>query len=212
MLLGVAGTSASNWQVQCVQNYIDMTPMPNSAEEDVSSQKSLPPSLAKRIFDGLRHLVPVWLEEPFREKERGVILLERQIQRKFINEYRSQVKTVEPVLRARGRMIGEAIKQSFISRQSASGSTVQYEDCEQGTASLSFFQSPATREIMDAMDPLISPVLKPFVDGIQEPIRSSIDQIKFDIVKAFAVTAGASLVTGFVLGRLSSSVGRKNEK
>lgn len=81
-------------------------------DEDEPSRKkgtTLPPSVTTRIFNSLRSIVPEPLQGPFREKERGLLLLERKLQRSFLNDYRAQVKQVEPILRARGEEIGSSI-------------------------------------------------------------------------------------------------------
>jgi len=170
-------------------------------QPDNGTGKSLPPSLTTRIFDTVRGIIPKWLEHPFQEKERGLLLLERQIQRRFLNDYRAQVRAVEPILRERGRMIGEAIKSSFTGRQK---NTTTYEDAYKSAAVGTFFlDSPQTREILLAVDPLISPVLTPFVEGVQEPINAIIRDVENDIRKALICTAAVSLVTGVLVGRLS---------
>lgn len=167
----------------------------------------LPPSLAAKVFDSIRHMVPEWLQGSLEENERGVILLERQIQRRFINEYRAQVKAVEPVLRARGFALGEAIKEAFLGHQK---SQTTYKDAEEG-AYTSLFDSPKTKEILDAVDPLISPVMGPFVEGIQEPINLALKDIQKDVTRAFIYTSATAFFGGLILGRISSRLGTKKE-
>lgn len=57
---------------------------------------------------------------------------------------------------------------------------------------------------MQTLDPIIAPVLDPFVEGLKSPINEKIGDIESEVVRAVVGVAAASLLTGFVLGRLSA--------
>lgn len=155
----------------------------------------LPPSLARSLFDKIRDKVPDWLLGPFREKERGLVLMERRIQRRFLHEYHTQVKEVGPVLRARGVLVGTAIKEALLGNEK---SEKTYQEAENDT---NIFQSAKTKEILKNIDPLIRPVMDPFVEGVQEPINLMLRDIERDLKLGFAATATVSLLSGILLGK-----------
>lgn len=175
-----------------------------SREDEIAGfgrKNKLPPSLTTRLFDSLRSLVPEALQDPFRERERGLLLLERKLQRSFIKEYKLQVKQVEPTLRARGEEIGSSILSALTRGMKT---TATYEEAYE-SAGLSLFESENSREILQLVDPLIAPVMTPFVEGLQKPINESINQFKLNLVSYWALSATASLATGFVLGKMWES-------
>ena len=154
----------------------------------------LPPSITTRIFNSLRSMVPESLQGPFREKERGLLLLERNIQRSFLNDYRAQVKQVEPILRARGEEIGSSILSALTRGMK---STTTYEEAYE-SAGLSLFESESSKEILQLVDPLIAPVMTPFVEGLQKPINESINEFKMNIVSYWALSVGLSFTAGYL--------------
>jgi hypothetical protein len=169
-------------------------------DEDEPSRKkgtTLPPSVTTRIFNSLRSIVPEPLQGPFREKERGLLLLERKLQRSFLNDYRAQVKQVEPILRARGEEIGSSILSALTQGMK---STTTYEQAYE-SAGLSLFENESSKEILQLVDPLIAPVMTPFVEGLQKPINDSIQEMKMNIVSYWALSVTASLATGYLCGR-----------
>lgn len=171
----------------------------------VGRKGKLPPSITTRIFNSLRSMVPESLQGPFREKERGLLLLERKLQRSFLNDYRAQVKQVEPILRARGEEIGSSIL-SAIAR--GMKSTTTYEQAYE-SAGLSLFENETSKEILQLVDPLIAPVMTPFVEGLQKPINESLNEFKMNIVSYWALSVTASLAAGYVCGRFLPRESRK---
>jgi hypothetical protein len=172
-----------------------------SAKGEATSEErhvKLPPSVTTRIFNSIRSFVPERFHGPFREHERGLLLLERRIQRDFLQDYRKQARVLEPIIRERGVAIGEAIRSSFVSGQSV---TVTYDDAKK-SGSL-FGMSESTAELLKTVEPLLSPIMDPFLDGVKQPINEKLKEVERDIRRAFVVGAGISFLTGLVLGRLS---------
>ncbi len=62
----------------------------------LQESKTLPPTWTDRILS----FMPSWTHS----RRRDILYVERSAQRRFLNEYRSQLKQYEPVLRARGEM------------------------------------------------------------------------------------------------------------
>jgi hypothetical protein len=66
--------------------------------------------------------------------------------------------------------------------------------------------------MMETLDPVIAPVLTPFVEGLKTPINEQLEVLQSSLVKAFVGTAAVSMVVGFVVGRATSSRGGGGEK
>lgn len=148
-------------------------------------------------------ILPDWLAGPWRDKERSLLAMERKLQRRFLTEYRSQVKGLEPVLRERGNLIGMAIIDAFVGQRATD---VSYADTASATAT--FFKQPQMKEILQTIDPLISPVLDPFVEGLRSPIDAALSGIERDVKTLIVGTAAVSLVTGIVIGSLIAKKGK----
>ncbi len=65
-------------------------------------------------------------------------------------------------------------------------------------------ESARMAELVSALDPLIAPVLSPFVDGLKGPVSRARAGVEADVKKALAGSAAAGLLVGFAVGRLSS--------
>jgi hypothetical protein len=63
------------------------------------------------------------------------------------------------------------------------------------------FENESSKEILQLVDPLIAPVMTPFVEGLQKPINDSIQEMKMNIVSYWALSVTASLATGYLCGR-----------
>lgn len=72
------------------------TPLHDSTMGPCQEKKGLPSTWTDRILSFL----PSWTHS----RRRDFLFVERTAQRRFLNEYRSQLKQYEPVLRARGEM------------------------------------------------------------------------------------------------------------
>lgn len=130
-----------------------------------------------------------------------MLSLERQIQRRFKNEYRAQMKEFEPILRARGVIVGEVVLDTL---RGASAGKISYAEAVSRTVSDSFVEVLPVRELMQTLDPLITPILTPFVDGIKSPIYGHLGEIE-NKVKLTVVGVGiASALLGFSVGAFIS--------
>ena len=163
---------------------------------------------------GITEALPDWLTEPFLGSQRRLLVLERRLQRRFLSEYRAQVKGVEPVLRERGNMIGAAIIDAFAGHHAT---RVSYADTEASEAAAtaaadgSFVSQKSLKEMMQTLDPLISPVLNPFVEGLRTPIDAALTGIESDVKKTLATAAAISFLTGVVVGSLAAGARRRDK-
>lgn len=160
------------------------------------------------MFGGVVELLPEWLAGHFRSQQRQLLLMERRVQRRFLNEYRTQVRSLEPVLRARGAFVGRSLLESFAGHHAA---RVAYCDaeCDPSTAASLAEQKKSLTEVLQTLDPLISPILTPFVEGIKRPINQALGSVQGDITKMLCVTAGTALCVGVLLGRWTAPGGGK---
>jgi hypothetical protein len=62
--------------------------------------------------------------------------------------------------------------------------------------------------MMETLDPVIAPVLTPFVEGLKAPINEQLEVLQSSLVKAFVGTAATSMVVGFLIGRATAANGR----
>ena len=95
--------------------------------------------------------------------------MERRLQRRFLNEYKAQVRSLEPALRERGLVLGKTILQAFL-EQTTVPIAMTYSEADTSArsgAKAAFFQQGNIREVLQTLDPLITPVLDPFVEGLK---------------------------------------------
>jgi hypothetical protein len=136
---------------------------------------------------------------------------ERKLQRRFLTEYRIQVRSFEPVLKERGLLIGNAIVDAFKDQHTTE---VSYEDAAaqqsaKNATQLGGFNKEDVLVLMQTLDPIIAPVLTPFVEGLKTPVNAQLDVLQASLVKAFLGTAAVSMVVGYVIGRTTASGGRR---
>ena len=136
------------------------------------------------------------MQGPFQEREAGLFQLERQLQEDFLREYKAQVAAVEPIIIQRGFQVGQAIRSSF---SHGMKTTTTYEDAYE-SAGLVLFENESTKQILQLVDPLIAPVLSPFVEGVKRPLNDALNDIKRDIGTAWILSTTATLVTGIIVG------------
>ncbi|KAI7843202.1 hypothetical protein COHA_003184 [Chlorella ohadii] len=133
------------------------------------------------------------------DRRRQLLYMERQLQRRLVNEFRAQVRELEPVLHMRGRMVGETILESFTGESEA--------DVTYGQAvARSLKDTPAAnrlpvQELAAVVDPLVTPFIDPFVEGLKAPINEEVHKIKQKVVHSFAATGAACFLAGLVIGR-----------
>jgi hypothetical protein len=94
---------------------------------------------------------------------------------------------------------------AFASHKSV-GVSVTYSDVETAskldTRGDGFFQQTNVKELLVSLDPLIQPVLTPFVEGLKIPINEALGSVESDVKRALLATAVVSLATGFLVGRM----------
>ena len=176
-------------------------PPPLPQDAPAPHRRALPPTWTDKLFDGLIDVMPDWLAANFRSSQRQLVLMERRMQRRFLFEYRTQVRGLEPVLRARGEFVGRALLEAFTGHHAA---RVGYLDAEAGTMEA---QKRGVVEALQALDPLLTPVLTPFVEGLKKPINETLGGVESDVKRAMVKTAAAALVAGWLLGRLTAPRG-----
>ena len=63
------------------------------------------------------------------------------------------------------------------------------------------------KEVMQTVDPFITPVLNPFVAGVMEPVYSHIGEIERKVYMAISATGAVCALLGFVAGRATGGKG-----
>ena len=66
------------------------------------------------LTDRLLRWLPEWVRDVAQDRRRQLLYWERQVQRRLLNEYRAQARELDPLLRARGRLVGESLLQVFV--------------------------------------------------------------------------------------------------
>lgn len=151
------------------------------------------------VTDRLLRWLPEWVRDVVQDRRRHLLYVERQMQRRLVNEFRAQVRELEPVLRTRGRMVGEVL----IDTVTGSGETeMTYAEIVSQSLRHTVADRLPVRELVTVMDPLLTPFISPFVDGIKEPINEKAAELRESIVTGFMATAAASVATGLVAGFL----------
>ncbi|PRW33983.1 Acyl-coenzyme A oxidase 2 [Chlorella sorokiniana] len=150
------------------------------------------------VTDRLLRWLPEFVRDLVQDRRRQLLYMERQLQRRLVNEFRSQVRELEPVLHMRGRLVGETILESFMGE---SETNVTYGEA----VASSLKNTPAAnripvQELAAVVDPLVTPFIDPFVEGLKAPINEEVGKIKKKVVHSFAVTGAACFATGLVLG------------
>lgn len=204
-----------------------MTPAPAPApppEAEATGSPGPPPPRSRKLplftqhaLDWLSDWVPDVLTDPFRDRQRKLMAMERRLQRRFLTEWRGQVGSMEPVLRQRGELVGRAIVDAFVGSTSASSAPsaghveVTYDDAAAAAATSAppplFKNQAAVADMMLTLDPIIAPVLHPFVEGLKTPINEKLATAEGEIVRAIVGVAAVSLATGFVVGRVTAGWG-----
>jgi hypothetical protein len=183
------------------------------APDDASTKPRKLPLVSEHVMKGweLPEWLPEFIKAPFLDRQRKLMAAERKLQRKFLLEYRSQVRSFEPILKERGLLIGTAIVDAFKDQHTTE---VSYEDAAaQQSANnaaqlqLGSFNKKDVLDLMQTLDPVIAPVLTPFVEGLKAPINEQLEVLQSSLVKAFLGTAATSMVIGFVIGRATKSSG-----
>ncbi|KAG7673105.1 hypothetical protein Ndes2526B_g05326 [Nannochloris sp. 'desiccata'] len=181
------------------------------APDEAPSKPRKLPLVSERVMEGwsLPDWLPEFIKAPFLDRQRQLMAAELKLQRRFLFEYRTQVRSFEPVLKERGLLIGTAIVDAFKDQHTTE---VSYEDAaaqqSANNAQMGGFNKKDVLEMMQTLDPIIAPVLTPFVEGLKTPINDQLEVLQASLVKAFVGTAAVSLVVGYVIGRATASGGR----
>ncbi len=158
--------------------------------DDEKPNGNLPKSLVREAFRAVQHLIPAIFREDVELKERQLRTAERRLQRRFIAQYRAQVQQLEPVLHERGVAVGTAIRDALLGDRNVDAT---YQEVMYRTPGLQLVDSRVsqqTRETLKILDPLIEPVLSSFVNGVEQPINESLNDIK-TVRFAFRVAPGS---------------------
>jgi hypothetical protein len=68
------------------------------------------------------------------------------------------------------------------------------------------------KEVMQAVDPFITPVLNPFVAGVMEPVYCHLGEMERKVYLAIVATGAACALLGFMAGRATGGKGGGNGK
>ncbi|KFM23849.1 hypothetical protein F751_6817 [Auxenochlorella protothecoides] len=144
--------------------------------------------------------MPSWTHS----RRRDILYVERSAQRRFLNEYRSQLKQYEPVLRARGEIVGNALLTSIFEQslhKDGSKAPISYTGIiESSLADTSLAMLPL-KSMMAPLEPLLPPILTPF--QIQEKERQ--------VMLLLSVVAVGCAIGGYGLGSFVSRRGGREE-
>lgn len=108
-------------------------------------------------------------------------------------------------------MLGKTILQAFL-EQTAVPIAMTYSEADTSArsgAKAAFFQQGNIREVLQTLDPLITPVLDPFVEGLKQPINDALGGVVIDVKRAIFVTAATSFLTGMLIGAVMSRRSRR---
>ncbi|PSC76312.1 DUF3099 domain-containing [Micractinium conductrix] len=185
-------------------------------EQQQAKRQQRPRSLREHIMglepvtDRMLRWLPEWVRDVAQDRRRQLLYVERQIQRKLVNEFRAQARELAPVLHARGRMVGDILVEAVTGE--GDGTEVKYADIVEATLPDVVTDLLPVREVVETLDPLLVPFISPFVEGLQVPINAKAQEVRTTVVQSFAATAAASLATGllvgYLLGRASGGGGR----
>ncbi|KAL6781480.1 hypothetical protein ACKKBG_A11320 [Auxenochlorella protothecoides x Auxenochlorella symbiontica] len=178
----------------------------NGDSPDASESKTLPPTWTDRILS----FMPSWTHS----RRRDILYVERSAQRRFLNEYRSQLKQYEPVLRARGEIVGNALLTSIFEQSLHKDGTkapISYTGViESSLADTSLAMLPL-KSMMAPLEPLLPPILTPFVEGLKVPIRKQIQEKERQVMLLLSVVAVGCAIGGYGLGSFVSRRGGRQE-
>ena len=182
-----------------------------STDDSKAPQSRKLPLISEHITKRLAEWIPEIFLDPFRTNQRKLMAMERRVQRRFLNEYRTQVGSLEPILRDRGRVVGRAIIDAFEGQHTTEVSYQEAAD-QSTTTNAAFIKQKNMQEMMQTLDPIIAPVLDPFVEGLKSPINDKIGAAEIEVKRLLVGTAAISFITGFVIGRISKGGGGGGSK
>jgi len=164
------------------------------------NSRLLPPTWSDALFSILPPAL-TWVTDIFHNQRRQVIYMERQLQRRFKNEYRAQIREISPLLKERGRIIGQVVLDTIIGNSnSQGGKNITYAEAVSRSIADSPLEKLPLSEVLDTIDPLLTPILTPFVEGIKQPIKEQIGDIENKVKVALIITAALGAVAGFGTG------------
>eukprot|EP00887_Chlorella_sp_A99_P003456 scaffold7.g3456.t1 len=152
--------------------------------------------------DRLVDLLPGWAAALVRSNQRQLLYVERQMRRRLYREYCAQIRDFEPVLRTRGRLVGELILDCIIGGEpsTSDGQDGTLDGSGGGGGSGGSGRSGGGRRrgarMVDALDPLVEPIISPFVDGLKQPIFAKVEEAE-KVIKTSFVAAGVTCALQF---------------
>lgn len=119
-------------------------------------------------------LLPTWLSAPLSARRRSVLYVERSAQRRFLADYRGQMERYEPIIRARGRVVGRVLLDAILHRpdhgrqfsygEAISASLSPSGEVDWGEGRGTGGTGSAASDLAAGADRLLSPILGPFVE------------------------------------------------
>ncbi|GAB4815555.1 hypothetical protein N2152v2_002601 [Parachlorella kessleri] len=180
--LGSRGLASSLWLSSVLASL--------QKEGDTQHQQRpiLPPA---SVGDRLRSL--------FHSRRSQLLSAEKELRGRLYFEYTAQIQAFEPVLRRRGEMIGEVLLDAMAGDKA---SNLTYADIVQQSLRDTPIERLRVKELVQQLDPLITPILNPFVEGVQAPINKVVGDMKAKVFLSWAGMALAGAAAGFFVGRL----------
>lgn len=123
--------------------------------------------------------------------------IDLQIRERLYAEYCTQCADLAPYLHQRGRRVGQQLLTALLVPSDPPGTVKYEEDTDR--------EKPSPDRLVEC-DPLLVPVLDPFVAGLTEPFQAQYTKIQRNVVLSFIAGSVASGLVGYLLGRY---VGKK---
>ncbi|BDA47503.1 hypothetical protein COCOBI_10-3510 [Coccomyxa sp. Obi] len=119
--------------------------------------------------------------------------IDSQIRERLYAEYCAQCADLAPFLHQRGRSrVGQQLLTALLVPSDPPGTVKYEEDTDR--------EKPNSDRLVEC-DPLLVPVLDPFVAGLTEPFQAQYTKIQRNVVLTFVAGSVASGLVGYLLGR-----------
>ncbi|CAL8472056.1 g11598 [Coccomyxa elongata] len=118
--------------------------------------------------------------------------IDLQIRERLYAEYCAQCADLAPYLHQRGRRVGQQLLTALLVPSDPPGTVKYEEDVDR--------EKPNPDRLVEC-DPLLVPVLDPFVAGLTEPFQAQYTKIQRNVVLTFIAGSVASGLVGYLLGR-----------
>ncbi|KAK9824051.1 hypothetical protein WJX72_007376 [[Myrmecia] bisecta] len=185
------------------------TSAPNSSAADPSPTEGAAAAQPTRWRDQLRGLAVDQLTDTHAQLR----TIEFAIRGRLYREYLQQCEEIAPSLQIRGRMVGDQLLATLLRPTGCAGSIVYRaaaKDASSTAASSAATSAAGSAEpsealmqadVLQRLDPLLAPVMQPFVEGVSQPFLEAYDQVKVTAIATLVASSLVSCAIGYFLGR-----------